>query len=150
MVRAYLIEALDDDHVLFARAKGAPELRVIRDHALRPVLAPLVTMLAVDAGTAFVGTMAGGTMAATLFVENVFGLPGLGTLLVNAATRLDLPVMVGVTVFVTTLILVLMLLADVVTALLDPRVREAQQFGWRFPALRRRPAQASQPAQTFS
>jgi peptide/nickel transport system permease protein len=150
MVRASLIEALDDDHVLFARAKGAPELRVIRDHALRPVLAPLVTMLAVDAGTAFVGTMAGGTVAATLFVENVFGLPGLGTLLVNAATRLDLPVMVGVTVFVTTLILVLMLVADIVTALLDPRVRQAQQLGWRFPSLRRRPAQASQPAQTFS
>jgi peptide/nickel transport system permease protein len=150
MVRAYLIEALDDDHVLFARAKGASELRVIREHALRPVLAPLVTMLAVDAGTAFVGTMAGGTMAATLFVENVFGLPGLGTLLVNAATRLDLPVMVGVTVFVTTLILVLMLVADVVTALLDPRVRESQQLGWRFPSLRRRPGQASQPAQTFS
>jgi len=94
--------------------------------------------------------MAGGTVAATLFVENVFGLPGLGTLLVNAATRLDLPVMVGVTVFVTTLILVLMLVADIVTALLDPRVRQAQQLGWRFPSLRRRPAQASQPAQTFS
>jgi ABC-type dipeptide/oligopeptide/nickel transport system permease component len=95
--------------------------------------------------------MAGGTMAATLFVENVFGLPGLGMLLVNAATRLDVPVMVGVTVFVTTLILVLMLVADVVTALLDPRVREAQQLGLRLPSLRRRrSAQASQPAQTFS
>jgi peptide/nickel transport system permease protein len=150
MVRAYLIEALGEDHVLFARAKGAPELRVIRDHALRPSLAPLVTMLAVDAGTCFVGTMAGGTMAATLFVENVFGLPGLGTLLVNAAVRLDLPVMVGVTVFVTTLILVLMVVADVATGLLDPRVREGQQFSWRLPRLRRRPAQASQPAQTFS
>jgi len=58
--------------------------------------------------------------------------------------------MVGVTVFVTTLILVLMLVADVVTALLDPRVREAQQVGLRLPSFRRRPAQASQPAQTFS
>jgi peptide/nickel transport system permease protein len=152
MVRAYLIEALGDDHVLFARAKGASEWRVIRDHALRPVLAPLLTMLAVDSATCFVGTMSGGAVAATLFVESVFGLPGLGMLLVNAATRLDLPVMVGVTVFVTTLVLVLMLVADIVTGLLDPRVREGQQFSWRLPRLRRRrrAAQASQPAQTFS
>src|SRR5262249_50324613 len=77
MIRAYLIEALGADHGLYARAKGAPEPRVIRVHALRPVLAPLVTMLAVDAGTVFVGTMAAGTVAATLFVESIFGLPGL-------------------------------------------------------------------------
>jgi peptide/nickel transport system permease protein len=151
MIRAYLIEALGEDHVLFARAKGASEARVVRSHALRPALAPLLTMLAVDAGTAFVGTMAAGTVAATLFVEKIFGLPGLGTLLVNAATRLDLPIMTGVTVLVTTLILALMLVADLLTGMLDPRVREGMQLRLRLPRLiRRRRAQASQPAQTFS
>jgi peptide/nickel transport system permease protein len=153
MIRAYLIEALGEDHVLFARAKGASEARVVRRHALRPVLAPLLTMLAMDVGTVFVGTMAAGTVAATLFVEQIFGLPGLGTLLVNAATRLDLPVLVGVTVFVTTLILALMLVADVLTWMLDPRIREGTQLRLRLPRpirRRRRRSQASQPAQTFS
>jgi peptide/nickel transport system permease protein len=152
MIRAYLMEALGEEHVLFARAKGASEARVIRRHALRPALAPLLTMLAVDAGTVFVGTTAAGTVAATLFVENIFGLPGLGTLLVNASIRLDLPILVGVTVFVTTLILVLMLVADVLTWVLDPRIREGAQLSLRLPRprLRRRRAQASQPAQTFS
>ena len=152
MIRAYLIEALGEDYVLFARAKGASEARVIRGHALRPALAPLLTMLAVDAGTVFVGTTAAGTVAATLFVERIFGLPGLGALLVNAAARLDLPVLTGVTVFVTTLILALMLVADVLTWMLDPRVRDGMQLKLRLPGLfrRRRRAQASQPAQTFS
>jgi peptide/nickel transport system permease protein len=152
MIRAYLIEALGEDYVLFARAKGASEARVIRDHALRPALAPLLTMLAVDAGTVFVGTTAAGTVAATLFVEKVFGLPGIGTLLVNAAMRLDLPVLAGVTVFVTMLVLALMLVADLLTWTLDPRAREAMPLRLRLPRLlrRRRHAQASQPAQTFS
>src|SRR5262249_31362637 len=107
---------------------------------------------AVDAGTVFVGTTAAGTVAATLFVENIFGLPGLGTLLVNASVRLDLPILVGVTVFVTTLILVLMLVADVLTWMLDPRIPEGTRLTLRLPRLlpRRRRAQSSQPAQTFS
>jgi peptide/nickel transport system permease protein len=150
MSRAYLIEALGDDHVLFARAKGASEARVVRRHALRPALVPLLTMLLVDAGTVFVGTTAAGTVAATLFVERIFGLPGLGTLLVNATTRLDLPVMAGVTVFVTMLVLALMLVADVLAWILDPRVRESTQLRLRLPRLIRRRSQASQPAQTFS
>ncbi|HEY2937409.1 MAG TPA: ABC transporter permease [Gaiellaceae bacterium] len=152
MIRAYLIEALGEDHVLFARAKGASEARVIRAHALRPALAPLLTMLAVDAGTVFVGTTAAGTVAATLFVEKVFGLPGIGTLLVNAAMRLDLPILTGVTVFVTMLVLALMLVADLLTWMLDPRVRDGMPLRLRLPRLlrRRRRAQASQPAQTFS
>jgi peptide/nickel transport system permease protein len=150
MIRAFLIEQLGQEHVLYARAKGASEVRVIRDHALRPALAPLLTMLAVDAGTVFVGTTSSGALAATLIVENVYGLPGLGQLLVNASQRLDLPILVGVTVFVTTLILVLMLVADVLTGVLDPRVREGSTFRWQVPAWRPRQRQASQPAQTFS
>ena len=155
MIRAYLIEALGEDHVQMARAKGASEARIVRDHALRPVLPPMLSMVMVDAGTAFVGATAAGTIAATLFVERVYGLPGLGTLLVNAADRLDLPVMVGITVFVTTLIVLLMLAADVLTGVLDPRIRAGMASGVRLPRLaRRRVAQEaagpSQPAQTFS
>lgn len=148
MIRAYVIEALQADHVQMARAKGASETRVLRVHVLRTALLPLVTMIATDFGTAFLGT----AFAGTVFIETVFGLPGLGSLLVNAGTRLDLPVLVGVTVFVTTLILALSLVADLVYPLVDPRARVARPLHLRLPVRRRepQPASPSQPAQTFS
>jgi peptide/nickel transport system permease protein len=146
MVRALVLEALQADHVRFARAKGAPESQVLRSHVLRPALLPLVAMVAADLGTAFVGS----AFAGTIFVERVFGLPGIGALLLRATARGDLPVIVGVTLFVLVLVIALSLVADLIYPLLDPRVR--LHTGFRLPTLRRapQPASASQPAQTLS
>ena len=119
MIRVFVTEALGADHVQLARAKGAPEARVVRVHVLRMALLPLLTMLAMDVATAFVGI----AFAGTIFVERVFGLPGVGSLLIQATLRRDRPVIVGVTLFVLLMILVLSLAVDLLYPLLDPRLQ---------------------------
>jgi peptide/nickel transport system permease protein len=113
MIRSTLQETMNEDFVRTARAKGLSELRVVRGHALRASMLPLVTVLAMDIGVAF---------AATMFVEHVFRIPGLGELLLESATRRDLPVIMGVMLVVTALTLVLSLVFDLVCGLVDPRI----------------------------
>lgn len=136
MIRAMVIEALDDDHVRTARAKGASERRVLRVHVLRTALMPLVTMLGMDMAIAFGGAV---------FVENVFGLPGLGRLAVQSLRRQDLPVIMGVTICATTAILAFNLVVDVLYAWLDPRIGRRPGRAWREPG-ESLPARAPQPA----
>ena len=114
MVRMSVLEALEDDHVRTARAKGAPESLVLRDHVLRSALLPIVTMLGMDIGLAFGGAV---------FVETVFGLPGLGQIAVQSLRVQDLPTLAGIVVWTTTTILVLNLLIDLLYARIDPRIR---------------------------
>ena len=118
MIRSFTIEALREDHVMTARAKGGSECHVIRHHVLRQVALPVVTMLGMDLGI---------FLASAVFVETVFGLPGIGTLLVNATIRLDLPVLVGITVFVT-------VIGAAVQPPRRPRLRAARSAGARVPA----------------
>jgi peptide/nickel transport system permease protein len=116
MIRAGILEAYEEDYVRTARAKGARELRVLRAHVLRNALLPIVTMLGMDVGLAFGGS---------LFIEQVYGLPGLGRLVVVSLSRRDLPPVVGVVLVVTVAIAVANLLVDLVYAWIDPRVRVA-------------------------
>jgi peptide/nickel transport system permease protein len=124
MIRASVLETSREDFVRTARAKGASEQRVIRSHVLRPALLPVVTMLSLgapgDAGFAFGGV---------IFIERVFGLPGLGGMLLEGLTRRDPPLVLGVVVFVSVLIVVLNLIVDVIYTFLDPRVRVAEGIG---------------------
>jgi peptide/nickel transport system permease protein len=114
MVRANVLEAMHEDYVRTARAKGASELRVIRKHILRNAMLPIVTMLGMDIGVA---------MGGTLFIENVYGLPGLGKMMVRGLQTYDLPVLLGVIVFMTISIVILNVIVDVCYTLCDPRVR---------------------------
>ncbi len=145
MIRSFTLEVLREDYVMTARAKGGSEFHVIRHHVLRHVALPVVTMLGMDLGF---------FLASAVFVESVFGLPGIGTLLVNATIRLDLPVLVGITVFVTVIVLVFNLVVDLVYALLDPRVRvyrpRPSSARRRLRRPRTRTAYASQSAQVRS
>ena len=131
MIRASVLESSREDYVRTARAKGAPESRVLRSHTLRNAMLPVVTMLSLgapgDAGFAFGGV---------IFIERVFGLPGLGGMMLEGLTRRDPPLVLGVVVFVSVAIVILNLIVDLLYTFLDPRVREAQGFG-RF-GLRRR------------
>jgi len=113
-VRATTIELLGEDHVRTARAKGAPEWLVIRSHVLRNGLLPVTTMLGLDVGVAFGGSV---------FTETVFNLPGLGRALVASVQGFDLPVTVGIVVFSTTAIVLFNLVVDVLYAWIDPRIR---------------------------
>lgn len=114
MVRASVLETLHEDYVRTARAKGLGEWFVLRSHVLRNAMLPVVTMIGMDLGLAFAGAV---------FVERVYGLPGIGNLLFNALGRRDMPVILGVVVLVTTAILIANLVVDLLYAVLDPRVR---------------------------
>jgi peptide/nickel transport system permease protein len=116
MIRANVIEAMNEDYVRTARAKGAPEARVIRVHVLRNALLPVVTMLGMDIGLALGGA---------IFTESVYGLPGLGRTAVNSLNALDLPTVEGIVVFATLAIIVFNLVVDLLYAWIDPRIRLA-------------------------
>jgi peptide/nickel transport system permease protein len=114
MIRAYVMETLNEDYVRTARAKGADERRVLSRHVCRNALLPVVTILGMDLGLALGGAF---------FVESVYGLPGLGQVAVQAVDRVDLPVTQGVVVFGTICILVFTFIVDVLYAWIDPRIR---------------------------
>jgi peptide/nickel transport system permease protein len=116
IVRARMLEVLEEPWVRTARAKGASEFRVIRAHALRNAIAPIVTMSAMDLGMA---------IGIAMYVETVFGLPGLGRTMIRALAGLqgyDLPVILAVTLVAAAAIIVLNLVADLVLLALDPTV----------------------------
>jgi peptide/nickel transport system permease protein len=114
MIRANVLETMNEDYVRTARAKGAPEWLVMRSHILRNAMLPIVTMLGLD-----VGILLGGA----LFTETVFGLPGLGKTALERLEGFDLPVVMGITVFATFAIIVINLIVDLLYAWVDPRIR---------------------------
>jgi peptide/nickel transport system permease protein len=120
MTRTRMINELGQPYVRTARAKGAGELRVVGRHALRNAILPLVTMLAMDVGTA---------LGISVYVETVFGLPGLGSLWLHSLGGqiggFDLPVILGLVVFTGLIVIVANLAVDLLYGVIDPRVREA-------------------------
>lgn len=113
LVRSAMLEALNQDYVRTARAKGLTEFRVITDHALRNGLIPVVTVVGLQ-----VGVLLGGAV----ITETIFAWPGLGRLLINAISQRDYPLVQGV-VFMTVLIVsIINLTVDLLYAWLNPRV----------------------------
>jgi peptide/nickel transport system permease protein len=114
IVRSNMLDTLGEDYIRTARAKGLPERRIVTRHALRASLVPIVTLLAVD-----IATLVGGTV----IVETVFNLQGLGSWVLNGALNQDLPVTLAVTLVATVAVSLLSLVADILYAYMDPRVR---------------------------
>jgi peptide/nickel transport system permease protein len=114
MIRANVMETMNEDYVRTARAKGAPESRVMKTHILRNAMLPIVTILGMD-----IGILLGGA----IFTESVFGLPGLGKTAVTALDGFDLPTVQGIVVFATISIIALNLIVDLLYAWIDPRIR---------------------------
>ena len=139
MVRASVLEALGEDYVRTARAKGASEARIMRHHVLRNAMLPVITMLGMDIGLALGGAV---------FVERVFGLPGLGGIALQSLARRDLPVIMGVVVFGTFCVIVLNLVVDLLYTAIDPRSRlhHTDFEGSGAPALGRRQKEAPSEA----
>ncbi len=115
-VRNTLLEVLREDHVQFARAQGIGEVAVLLRHALPNALIPFVTLI---------GTHLSELIGGTILVEAIFGWPGLGQLTLQAALGEDLPLLVGITLFASVLVVFGNLMADVLYRVMDPRVREA-------------------------
>ena len=114
MTRSSMIDALTQDYVRTARAKGLPPIRVTFGHALRNALVTLVTILGLSLTNVFIGS---------IVIEQVFALPGLGQLALTAIGSRDLPLVQGEILLYATTIIVLGFLVDVSYALLDPRIR---------------------------
>jgi peptide/nickel transport system permease protein len=113
-VRAEVMETMNQDYVRTARAKGAPERQVMRSHILRNAMLPVVTMIGMD-----IGILLGGA----IFIERVFGLPGLGGTAIDAIGTFDLPTVQGVVIFGAIAIIILTLVVDLLYAWIDPRIR---------------------------
>jgi oligopeptide transport system permease protein len=116
LTRAGMIEVLRSNYVRTARAKGLPEHRIVTRHALRAALLPLVSYL---------GPACAGLLTGSLVVERIFNLPGLGKFFVISALQRDYTVVMGMVIVYAGLILALNLVADLLYAALDPRVRLA-------------------------
>ena len=113
-LRASMLDVLHDDYVRTARAKGLTEAAVTWRHAFRNALIPLVTLITMNIPLIFSGA---------LITEQVFAWPGMGRLFVDHANRGDYPVLMGLVLTVSVLVIVFNLLADVVYAWIDPRIR---------------------------
>jgi peptide/nickel transport system permease protein len=116
MVRATMLEVLNLDYVRTARAKGVPRMTVLRRHALRNALIPVVTVVGFE-----VGVLIGGAAV----VEIIFGLPGVGFTLLNAIFQRDYPVIQNATLLIAAVFVVVNVIVDLIYGLLDPRISVA-------------------------
>ncbi len=114
LTRASLIEVLGSDYIRTARAQGLGTVAVLRYHAFKPAMLPVVSYLA----PAIAGVLAG-----SVVVEEVFGVPGLGQFFVRGALNRDYTLVLGIVIFYATLVVLLNLVADILYGLIDPRVR---------------------------
>jgi peptide/nickel transport system permease protein len=114
LTRNQVLEVLEEDYVRTARAKGLPERRVVVKHALRAGLTPIVTTAGLDLA---------GLLGGAIISEDIFSLPGLGSLALGSVLQADLPVITGITLVTATLIIVMNLVVDLLYTVVDPRVR---------------------------
>ena len=114
MTRSSMIDVLRQDYIRTAKAKGASNSRIVLIHALRNAILPIIAMIGLDIGI---------FMSGAVVVESVFGWPGIGQLAWQAIQRLDIPIIVGVTIVAATFIILGNLIADIASAISDPKIR---------------------------
>ena len=114
ITRSSMVEALTQDYIETARAKGLPTRTVVLKHAFRNALVPIITVSGLLFGFLIVGAV---------LVEHTFGLGGLGSLLIDAVQVRDYPVVQGATVFIAVTFIVINLVVDILYGIIDPRVR---------------------------
>lgn len=114
MMRGSMLEVLDQDYVMVARAKGLAEYVVILAHATRNAMLPIVTVIGLR--LAFI-------LSGTIVVEAIFAWGGLGTLLIDALYRFDYQVVQAIVILLTTVVIVANIVTDLLYAVIDPRIR---------------------------
>jgi oligopeptide transport system permease protein len=114
LTRASMIDVLASDFVRTARAQGLGTMTVVRVHALKPAMLPVLSYL---------GPAVAAILTGSVVVEEVFGIPGLGQFFVRGALNRDYTLVLGIVVFYATLIVLFNLLVDILYGLIDPRVR---------------------------
>lgn len=114
LTRSNLLEALEEDYIRTAWAKGLKQSGVIVRHAFKNALLPVITMMAIQVASLLSGAV---------ITETVFAIPGIGRLAVNAISSRDMPLLQGTVIFTTALIILGNLIADVLYSVIDPRIR---------------------------
>jgi peptide/nickel transport system permease protein len=120
LTRSGTREALTQDYVKFARAKGLTNGRVIGVHVLRNILIPIVTVIGLEFGS---------VIAFAIVTETVFAWPGMGKLLIDSINLLDRPIIVAYLLVTVTMFIVVNLVVDIAYSALDPRVRLSEGKG---------------------
>ena len=115
VVRSSMLETLGEDYVLTARAKGLPDRRIVRRHAFRNALLPMVTLVALD-----LGYIVGGA----LLIEVIFSWPGIGLAMYDAIEQRDYPMLQGGFLILTLAVIILNFAADLLYFRLDPRISQ--------------------------
>jgi len=114
MIRSSMLDVLKQDYIRTAKAKGTPERKVIFIHAFKNAVLPIIAMIGIDIGI---------FMSGVVVVESVFGWPGIGQLAWQAIQRVDIPIIMGVTLVAAIFIILGNLIADLVSPLIDPRIK---------------------------
>ncbi len=113
-IRSTMLEVLSQDYIRTAKSKGLPRRRVVLVHALKNASLPLVTILGLDLPF---------LLAGALVTESIFAWPGMGRLFIDHLGRADVPVVMGILMLISVVVVVFQILTDVVYAWLDPRIR---------------------------
>jgi peptide/nickel transport system permease protein len=113
-MRNGVLEVFGEQHIVTAQAMGLPNRLILWRHVLPNALSPVINQL---------GTMVGGLLAASVFIESIFNIPGFGGLLFGAVTTQDFPLLIGSTVVAIAIMSAVFLLTDIVQALVDPRIK---------------------------
>jgi peptide/nickel transport system permease protein len=116
MTRSMMLEVLNSDYVRTARAKGVREFGVVMAHAFRNALLPIINVI---------GLITAALLGGAVVTEQIFNIPGIGRLLIQAVGRRDVPLVQGTVLIIATVYVVVNLIVDIVAAVLDPRIRQA-------------------------
>ena len=114
LMRSSLLEAMGQDYIRTARAKGLTEFAVVAKHALRNALIPVVTVL---------GPTIAGLLTGSFVIERIFAIPGLGFYFVNSVSQRDYTTIMGMTIFYAAFLMAMVLLVDIFYCLIDPRIK---------------------------
>lgn len=120
LTRSSMLEVLTQDYIMTAKAKGLSPVKIVFKHALRNALLPVVTVL---------GSLAASILTGTFVIEKIFAIPGMGKYFVESINTRDYPVIMGTTVFYSTILIMMLFLVDIAYGVLDPRIKLHKKEG---------------------
>jgi dipeptide transport system permease protein len=120
LTRASMLEVLTQDYIRTAKAKGLSPVKIVFKHALKNALLPVVTIL---------GSLAASILTGTFVIEKIFAIPGMGKYFVESINQRDYPVIMGTTIFYSTVLIMMLFLVDLAYGILDPRIKLHKKEG---------------------
>ncbi|WP_377889067.1 ABC transporter permease [Alkalihalobacillus sp. R86527] len=114
LTRSSMIEVLNQDYILTAKAKGMSTYQIVIKHAMRNAVLPVITIL---------GTLVAGVLTGSFVIEKIFAIPGMGKYFINGINDRDYPVIMGTTVFYSAFLIMMLFIVDIAYGILDPRIK---------------------------